>query len=99
MQTTDILLSAIRESLIPEFRQIIQEEIHSKLSQDLKEKYLSPDAVCEMFQPKISRGTLFNWDRDDRINSYLIGGRRLYKYSEVIEAIERLKKYSRNNNN
>lgn len=95
----DILLNAIRQALIPEIRKIIQDEIRAMLKEDLKEKYISPDVVCAMFDPKIARGTLYNWEKDGRINSYLIGGRRLYKYSEVIEAVEKLKKYTRNNQN
>src|SRR5688500_11295555 len=93
---TDILITAIRDALLPEIRQIIQ-EFETKRTEDLKEKFLSPDVVCEMFDPKISRTTLFNWDRDGKINSHIIGGRRVYKYREVIEAVEKIKKYSRNN--
>lgn len=94
--TNDILTTAVREAILPEIRQMLQ-EFEAKRTEDLKEKFLSPDVVCQMFDPKIARGTLYNWEKDGRINSYLIGGRRLYKYSEVIQAVEKLKKYSRNN--
>jgi len=93
----DILLTAIRDALLPEIRQIIREEIKASRIEDLTDKYISPDVVCAMFEPKVSRTTLYNWDKDGRINSYLIGGRRLYKHSEVIQAVEKLKKYTRSN--
>jgi len=93
----DILLTAIRDSLLPEFRQMIQQEMHAKLSEDLMEKYLSPDVVCKMFDPGISRGTLFNWQKAGYIKAHVIGGKKVFKYSEIVKAVEKLKKYSRNN--
>lgn len=74
-------------------RQIIREELINAASQDDKEKFLSMDEARKLFQPVISRGTLYNWMNADYIESYMIGGKRCFKYSELIEAAKKLKKH------
>lgn len=92
---TDVLINSIKEAILPELRQIIQEENKRKVSEELQEKFLSIDEGRKMFQPAVSRGTLYNWEAQGYIQSYLIGGKRFFKYSELIEAVQKIKKYKR----
>lgn len=86
--------AAIAETLLPQIRQIIKEEIDASKTAELQAKYISVDEVMKMFS--VSRGTIYNWERDGKIKSYLMGGRRLFKYGELIQAVEKIKKYQRN---
>src|SRR5678815_4920541 len=92
---TDILISSIKEAILPELRSIIQQELRNKYSEELREKFLSVSEAQKMFEPPVSRGTLYNWETDGKIQSYLIGGKRFFKYSELIDAVQRVKKYQK----
>ena len=92
---TDILISSIKEAIFPELRSIIQEELRNKCSEELTEKFLSVSEAQRMFEPPVSRGTLYNWETSGKIQSYLIGGKRFFKYSELIESVQRIKKYQK----
>ena len=83
------------EELLKSFREIVREEVAQKKINDLQEKFLSPAEVCELFQPKISKPTLISWTRSGRLTEHRIGSRIFYKYSEIVEAITKLKKYKR----
>lgn len=74
----------------------VLQAIDDKKKQDEDEdKYVSPEVVRNMFDPKISRVTLHNWTTQGKLIPYSIGGKKLYKLIEVREAIKSLKKYSR----
>ena len=92
---TDILISSIREAILPEIRSIIQGELKNRNAEELQEKFISRDEACKMFSPPVSRVTLYNWEKGELIKSYSIGGKRFFKYSELLEAIQRVKKYER----
>ena len=94
---TDALAEAIKEAILPEIRSLIDEAINRKASKELEEKLLSPDEATKVFIPQISRPTLYNWMDAGYINSYFIGGKRVFKYSELIAAVTKVKKYSRHN--
>lgn len=97
MATTDLLIETIKEAINPFIAEVIRNEFKRLSAEQLAEKFLSVDTGRKMFDPEISRGTLYNWEDKGLINSYIIGGKRLYKYSELLEAVTRIKKYSRNN--
>jgi hypothetical protein len=79
--------------LLNEVRRIIAEEI--KISQqNQEEKLLSPLAACKIFNPKISRGTLHNWEREGVISSYILGGKKLFRLSDILDACKKVKRYS-----
>ena len=92
---TDVLISSIKEAILPELRLIIQEENKKQSLQELQEKFLSIDEARKLFNPIVSRGTLYNWMDAGLIESYSIGGKRYFKYSELIESIQKIKKYKR----
>ena len=91
-----LLLSPIAlDELISQVRIVVKEELASKQNEAMGEKFLSPADVCAMFQPSISKVSLSAWTKAGRLTAHRMGSRVFYKYSEVIEAITRLKKYKR----
>ena len=62
---------------------------------DLEERFLSPAETCKLFQPVISKMTLRKWTEDGRIEMNRIGGRVYYKYSEVLRAVTKIKRYKK----
>jgi hypothetical protein len=89
---SDILIEAFR-ALLPDIRQIIAEELRNQKLEQLQERYLTGEKTRELCGG-VSRQTLYNWDEKGFLNSHLIGGRRLWKYSEVVNAIEKIKNYA-----
>src|ERR1051325_1998148 len=95
----DIIKEAIlpfKEAILPSIREAIKEEFRSIQKSETQEKLLSVDQARKMFDPEVSRGTIYNWINEGLIESYMIGGRRCLKYSELIEAVKRVKKYQHN---
>lgn len=74
---------------------IVHKQIRQKQSEDLQEKLLAPKEVCKLFQPNISLVTLDSWADKGLLTKHYIGGRTYYKYSEVINSVKSLKKYTR----
>lgn len=91
-----IILSSIPLELIEaKISQLINSAILNKQQADLKEKLLSPAETCKLFQPSISKVTLHKWTKEGRIQEHRMGGRVYYKYSEVIQSLQTLKKMRR----
>jgi len=94
----NILMTSIpREQLEGIFRTIVKEEITESKKQELLDKFISPSEACNLFQPKISRVTLYNWANQGLIPEHRIGGKVYYKYSELMASAKTLKKYKRTN--
>lgn len=73
--------------------QIVDKVVRLRQAEKLQAQLLSPAEVCKLFQPAISRPTLIKWTDDGLIPVQKIGGRVWYKYSDVIEAGSKLKRY------
>lgn len=86
-----ISLSDIQAAL----RQIVKEEISEREKKDSMDTLLSPEEARKLFKPSISRGTLHNWTKEGILTSHPIGGRVWYKYSDILQALGKIKKYSR----
>jgi hypothetical protein len=92
----NVILSPIPlDTLKSEMRQLFRQEFAVQSKADLQEKFLSPQETANLFHPKISKVTLWKWTKDGHISSHRIGGRVFYKYSEVMESVQTLKKYRR----
>ena len=65
-------------------------ELHNAINKLVadKETYLSPDEARNMFKPKLSKSTLYRWDKKGIIKHYIMGGRICYKLTEVQIAVE-----------
>ena len=90
-----ITASIDTETFINTIRQIIKEEIQLALKADLKEKFLSPEETCNLFQPAITKPTLESYSQRELLKKYYLGGRTWYKYSELIDTVKGIKKFSR----
>ncbi len=94
MDNNIILTPVPLDSLLQSFREVVKEEIKAQQLADLQEKLLSPKEVCNLFNPKISLPTLARWSDQELLTRYDLGGKVLYKYSEVMGSLKTLKKYS-----
>jgi hypothetical protein len=93
---TSVLIEGISlDELTEKLRAIVREEVKRQAIDDLQEKLLSPKEVCKLFQPAIGITTLNNWEKQGLVNKYTIGNLTWYKYSEILESLKTLKKYSR----
>lgn len=81
------------DALIAQIREVVKQELEAKHQQAGAEKLISPAEACKLFEPAISKVTLSKWTTDGLIPMQKIGGRVYYKYSEVIEAGSKLKRY------
>ena len=90
-----IYLNELEEKdLYGNVRNIVKEEFEAYYRSIISEKLLSPSEVCKLFDPNISKVTLANWTTQGRLKKYSLGGRVFYKYSEVMESLKTIKKYS-----
>jgi hypothetical protein len=91
-----IILSPIAlDELISQVRSVVKEELQTKRNEDLGEKFLAPAQVCKMFQPSISLVSLSAWTKAGRLTAHRMGSRVFYKYSEIVLAVTKLKKYKK----
>lgn len=81
--------------LFDRIRTVVKEELTAERSREVNEKLLSPKETCEMFQPKITTATLKNWTDDGLIQDHWLGGRKFYKYSEILSSLKTLRRYRR----
>ncbi len=76
----------------------VYQGIKSFKEQELQEKLLSPEETCNLFKPKLTKPTLETYAEKGYVTKYHLGGRTWYKYSEVIEALKTLRRYTRQPN-
>ena len=74
---TDLIKNSIRTELVG---------IMNQNPISTKEKLLSRKEVLTML--KISEVTLWNYEKQGKIKGYGIGGRRLYKESEILDSLQ-----------
>jgi hypothetical protein len=70
--------------------------VNDCLNERQNEQFLSPTELCGLFNPKLSKTTLAKYTKQGRFTAYNVCGRVVYKYGEVMSAIQGLKKYQRN---
>ncbi len=89
----NIILSPVPlATLLQSFREIIRQEIAAEQSLQQQNKFLSTLEVCKLLS--VSAVTISSWIAKGKIKKYTIGGRNRFKYSEIMESLTRLKKYS-----
>lgn len=79
----DQLLEAITEKVIIAIRKQQQE--------DQQEKLLSTKEICKLFG--VTPVTVSAWINKGSLTPYTKGRKNLFKYSEVMESLKKLKKY------
>jgi Helix-turn-helix domain len=93
MEQNVILSSISFEEMMNGIREVVKMEIQDNKKAELQEKLLSPADTCKLFQPTISKVTLWNWTKEGKLQEHRIGGKVFYKYSEVMAALQTLKRY------
>ena len=95
MEQKVIISSYSFDEIMNGIREVVKSEIQQIQKAELEEKFLSPAETCKLFQPAISKVTLWNWTNKGDLQVHHINGKAFYKYSEIIAAIQTLKKYKR----
>ncbi len=90
-----VIKQELTSETLTAIREIIQEVVSKSQTAQLQEKFLSSAETCKLFQPAISKPTLTAWARDGRLTEHRIGGRVFFKYSEVIEAVSKIKRFKK----
>lgn len=94
----NIILSPISfDDLMKGVRDVVKSEIQESQKAELEEKLLSPAETAKLFQ--VSKVTLWNWTNEGKLQEHRIGGKVFYKYSEVMAALQTLKKYKTGGSN
>jgi len=88
---TDLLIESIQNAILPSIRQIVFEELRNEKLQALQERYISVSEL-QKIAGNASRQSVDNWTKAGRFKAYFIGGRKLYKYSEVVAVLEKTQK-------
>ncbi len=79
------------QEFISSIREVVKEEISRNSIAELTEKFLSPEETCKLFQPAITKPTLESYSQQSLLRKYYLGGRTWYKYSEILQALEKIK--------
>ena len=96
MDKSVILTQTPISELLEHFSEIVEQKIEIALKKQLEEKLLSPNKVCTLFDPAISRPTLTKLTKQGILKKYYSGEKPVYKYSEVIESLKTYKRYKQN---
>lgn len=96
-ENKEVILSSIPVSSLIE---MIDNAVEKSLSKKLVAKervdesqLLSPNETCKLFEPAISRATLWRWDKAGILKSQKIGGRVFYVKTDVEEVAKNYTKY------
>lgn len=96
METNQVILTSIPlDFLLNQITERVNAAVEKKQQSDREAKLYSAAEACKLFSPTIAKSTLHQWTTEGLIPVHRIGGRIFYKYSEVIEAAKRIKKYDR----
>ena len=90
---SQITLEELESRLESKLQVIIQNELAKIEKNNSLDKLLSPKETIKLFNPTISKVTLHNWTEQGKLKKYRIGGNVYYKYSEIMDAMNYLKKY------
>jgi|GEM_PF-1432588 len=92
MDPAFITQGATIEFILDRFRSIVREEIQkAKADENSEEKLLTAKETALLL--KVSQPTLNAWDHAGKLAKHRIGNRVYFKYSEVMNALQTMKKY------
>lgn len=87
--STQIFLNGITvEELAAELKSVLSIQTKNE-PQHLENEFITRDEVCRLLS--INKTTLWKHTKNDKLKSYGIGNRVMYKRSEVLEAVKPLK--------
>lgn len=95
MTGSHIITSGIStDQLLELIRLVTREEVQTAVKQlQGEEKFITVNEVCKLFEPEISRVTVYRWTKEGILIPHIIGGKTYYLKSEVFAASTALKKY------
>ena len=79
--------------LIAEIRAVVKDELRQQQTADLSEKLMTAKEAADLL--RVSNVTLWQWEKQGRIIKHSIGGRTLFKYSEIMASLETLQRYQK----
>jgi hypothetical protein len=92
-----ILQGTSMESFYEAIAVIIEKQVEAGIrkakTEDLQNKFLSPEETRKLFSPNVSLVTIHAWAKDGILQKHRIAGRTYFIYSEVVESVKALKKY------
>jgi hypothetical protein len=91
--TTDNQLQQVLAAFLPS---LVKDTLLNLKKEELKEQLLSPEETCKLFKPAITKPTLESYCEKGYLTKYYLSGRTWFKYSEVLQALKSIKRYSRN---
>jgi excisionase family DNA binding protein len=83
-----VSLQQLAEAVAPALASLLQPQVINQL--EPLNDFISRDEVCNIL--KFNKTTLHKHTKTGRLKAYGIGNRVLYKKSEILEAVEPLKK-------
>ena len=90
----NIILSPVPfDKLLEALTNKVMEAIRNEQKEQLQEKLLTTKEVAQLFC--VSTVTIYTWVSKGLLTKYSIGGRKKFKYSEVIQSLKTIKRYRR----
>ena len=88
MQTQTILFPEPSENFLKSIRQIVQEEIQKlpKPQATNGTEFIKIIEVCEIL--KVSRPTIYDWEKRGFFHSYKINSRTFYNRQEILDYLQ-----------
>lgn len=85
LQNGDSVLM-VKASELREFANYLLGE-YANMSKREEESYKGTEEVCEMLQ--VSRGTLWRWEKSGYLSPVCVGGKKLYRMSDIESKLRR----------
>jgi hypothetical protein len=98
MEDKNLFLSSLSPDQLTDLvRNVLREELNRKYDVEQANKMLSPEEASHLFIPRVSIQTLRNYEEKGMVIKYRMGRRTYYKYGEIMAAVQRVKRFSHNN--
>lgn len=93
MKTT-LLIEIEPSELIEKIRLAMREELAANNKAVMGEKFLTAAELSRVFVPNLSRYKIKKLCAENVIQEYLLSNEKVYKYSQVVEALKAIKRFS-----
>ena len=73
--------------------QAVRKELSPVMKQHAEERLYNVESARRLWEPAVSRQTIYNWMAEGKLPFHKIGGRIVFKYSELMDAVKTIKRY------
>ena len=87
----DLLQQEIAE--VKQQNRLILERLEQVTAKQEQDQFLSIDKTCTLWQPAVSRQTIYSWEKKGFLTRHLIGNKPYFLKSEVMMAVTKIKRY------